>query len=251
MLLEVDADTIDDLGIQIKKLHKARIFKEIAVFKTKMETGEDGYADGDGEFVRVSDEQIAKFCSSTQEFSYGGTKVFSKGLDLTSKDIQRSVEQECRSNDGRMYESEFEYVALEAALEREETDPSTGRVRIKDMGHDGWTLGTSIELPIAQKAGLKKVHVVVIRLYTGKLYAPWNRALRGVFAVSTSPSAKIALVKWATCIAVLYEAVIMLSHETEQIWPCFADLTNQAWFFRRASIRRTKKEWREGLRWPS
>jgi hypothetical protein len=56
---------------------------------------------------------------------------------------------------------------------------------------------------------------VVIRLYTGKLYVPWNNALRGMAVTNKDPLKKEKLLQWATCIAVLYEAIIILSLKTK------------------------------------
>ena len=49
----------------------------------------------------------------------------------------------------------------------------------------------------------------------GKLYKPWNDALRGMAATNKDPLKKEKLLQWATCIAVLYEAVIILSTKTK------------------------------------
>ena len=77
------------------------------------------------------------------------------------------------------------------------------------------TIHDFANLDVAQRAGLKVVHIVVVRLYTGKLYRPWNNALRGMHATNKDPLKKQELLKWATCIAVLYEAIILLSGETK------------------------------------
>jgi hypothetical protein len=89
-------------------------------------------------------------------------------------------------------------------------------MRLREQGHDGWKLADFVSLETAQKAELKPAHVAMIRLYTGSLYWIWNKTLRDL--TETEPAARAAakkeLLKWATCIAVLYEAVLKLSTVT-------------------------------------
>jgi hypothetical protein len=47
-----------------------------------------------------------------------------------------------------------------------------------DTGHDGWTLEHFLELPASQKAGLKKEHVIALRLYSSSSFRLFNRGMR-------------------------------------------------------------------------
>jgi hypothetical protein len=167
-----------------------------------------------GPAFALAKEHVDKFSTDTRYFSYGDEHTFFNGLPLKREDIRRSIEQECRQNDDGLWEPEFEYVALEPARERELKDPASGEIRIKDKGHEGMTIKDFANLEIAISCRLKIVHIVVIRLYTGKLYKPWNDALRGMAASNEDPLKKEKLLQWATCIAVLYEAIIILSAAT-------------------------------------
>jgi hypothetical protein len=149
----------------------------------------------------LTKEHIDKFSTKTQYFSYGDEQAFINGLPLTREDIRRSVAQECCENDDGLYKEEYFYVTLEPARESEQTDPASGEIRIKDQGHDGMMIQDFANLDEAQSAGLKIVHIVVIRLYTGKLYKPWNDALRGMAVPNKDPLKKEQLRQWAPCIA--------------------------------------------------
>jgi hypothetical protein len=174
---------------------------------------EEDKAKGKAAF-ELTKEHVDKFSTDTRYFSYGDEQTFFNGLPLKRGDIRRSIEQECRENDNGMYAAEFEYVALEPARERELKDPASGKIRIKDKGHDGMTIKDFANLEIAISCSLKIVHIVVIRLYTGKLYKPWNDALRGMATSNEDPRKKEKLLNWATCVTVLYEAIIILSAAT-------------------------------------
>jgi hypothetical protein len=155
--------------------------------------------------------------SSRGFFSYGDNAHFQGGLGehLRPEDLKRSMETECMENDGE-YAGAFNEVVFGTAHEESVKDPATGEMRVREQGHDGWKLADFVALEIAQKAKLKPAHVAMIRLYTGSLYGPWNRTLRAL--TETEPAARAAakkeLLKWATCIAVLYEAVLKLSAVT-------------------------------------
>lgn len=69
---------------------------------------------------------------------------------------------------------------LQKAKEEVKQDQATKLDKIKDKGHDGWTLDNFVNLEVAKKAKLGRSHVAVIRLYTGALYKPWNMALRAL-----------------------------------------------------------------------
>jgi hypothetical protein len=136
------------------------------------------------------------------------------------------MQTECMENEGwcpkkkcmvpGIYAGAFEDVAFGTAREESVKDPATGEMRLREQGHDGWKLADFVSLETAKKAELKPAHVAMLRLYTGSLYGPWNSTLRAL--TETEPAAraaaKIELLKWATCIAVLYEAVLKLSAVT-------------------------------------
>jgi len=114
-----------------------------------------------------------------------------------------------------MYEKEFDYVIHEAAREEDVEDGATGCIKKKEEGHDGWTLDHFCNLDIARRAKPKRAHVAVLRMYTGQLYKPWNTVLRDL--ISDNEKSKNQLQQWATCIAVLYDAIILLSKETAKL----------------------------------
>jgi hypothetical protein len=199
--------------------------EEIAMLRQRLQELETGFgktatSDGSddtlaGPSFTLPKEHIEKFSTKTEFYSYGDEKAFINGLPLKREDIRRSIAQECCENAGGLYKAAFFYVTLEPARECEDKDPATGKIRIKEQGHDGMTLQDFANLDEAQSAGLKIAHIVVIRLYTGKLYKPWNGALRGMAATNEDPLKKEKLLEWATCIAVLYEAIIILSTKTK------------------------------------
>jgi hypothetical protein len=131
---------------------------------------------------------------------FGNIDIFQGGLSgfLQEEDMQRSIEEECRTNDGRMYEKDYEYVCCEEAVEREEKDDATGATKVKDKGHDGWTLEMFCALKEARHAGLKFCHVIVVRLYTGRLYGPWNAALRALLSKDEKKKNVQLLRSWGT-----------------------------------------------------
>jgi hypothetical protein len=176
----------------------------------------------------TSSKSCAKFCSMLE---FGDIDIFQGGLSgfLQEEDMQRSIEEECRTNDGmdwsvdpptltsRMYEKDYEYVCCEKAVEREEKDDATGATKVKDKGHDGWTLKMFCGLKEARHAGLKLCHVIVVRLYTGRLYGPWNAALRALLSKDEKEINVQLLRSWGTCVAVLAEAIMLLSKETPRM----------------------------------
>jgi hypothetical protein len=168
-----------------------------------------------GPSFALTKEHIEKFSTKTQFFSYGDEQAFINGVPFNREDISRSVAQECCENADGLYKEELFYVTLEPAHEQELKDPASGKIRIKDQGHGGMAVHDFANLDEAQSAGLEIVHIVVIRLYTGKLYKPWNDVLRGMAATNKDPLKKQKLLQWATCIAVLHEAIIILSTKTK------------------------------------
>jgi chemotaxis protein histidine kinase CheA len=198
---------------QMEKAAKEEAKKEAGAKATKETEGlEEKPAAGPA--FALAKEHVEKFSTDTRYFSYGDEHTFFNGLPLKREDIRRLIEQECCENDDGLYEPEYVYVALEPARERELKDPASGEIRIKDKGHEGMVIKDFANLEIAISCRLKIVHIVVIRLYTGKLYKPWNDALRGMAASNEDPLKKEKLLQWATCIAVLYEAIIVLSAAT-------------------------------------
>jgi hypothetical protein len=161
-------------------------------------------------------ERAGKFSSPVQHFKFGRSNVFLNGLAgfVTEKELTCSIEHECTYNDGGLYRKCYEYVVLEPAKEMRHQDKCTGLWRIKDRGHNGWRLERFASLEIATKAGLKLAHCAVIRMYTGELFRPLNRALRALVGIDKHPEAKEALLKWATCVSVLYDGILLLSHQT-------------------------------------
>ena len=149
-----------------------------------------------------------KFNTKVEYFQFGGNEDFMEGLTkyLHPTDIKRSMEAECRDNDDGMYYETYIYVVSKPAKEERVKDPATGQWRIKEKGHDGWTLDKFVSHRKIQQAGLKHCHVAAIRMYSGSLYDPWNSALRALKAGSEE-----GLKKWATCICILVEAILKLS----------------------------------------
>ena len=145
-------------------------------------------------------------------FSFGTRRVWCSGLTgFVSLDVlTKSIEEECCDNDNGIYKAEYMYVTTAKAQEQRLVDPCTGVSKVKERGHDGWGLDKFLQQPAAVQSRLKLAHVVVIRLYTGKLFKPWNEALRALSRVDTDETAIDGLRKWATCITVLYEAIIFL-----------------------------------------
>ena len=79
-----------------------------------------------------------------------------------------------------------------------------------EKGHGGWTIDDFLKLPEAVQAKLTRSHIIVVWLYSGRLYAPWNSALRKLVEMDTNPAANTEVLKWATCISILYDALILL-----------------------------------------
>jgi hypothetical protein len=160
-------------------------------------------------------------------------------------ELLRSIEHECRDNDegGALrafllymhlsvpaahhffspteYYGEYKYVVLETAHEQREIDSATKNVRVKDKGNEGMKLDDFTKKLQKHCSKIRKAHVAVLRMYTGKLYRPWNGALRKLVDANNNidakdDPAKKELLKWATCISVLYEALILLSFETKK-----------------------------------
>jgi hypothetical protein len=169
----------------------------------------------------VSKERMAQVIEkfTSQYLKYGGNQQFMNGLSgyLSSADLKRSLRQECLENEGGKYAAEYNYVVHERAKEVITTDPATGQTRIKEKGHDGWVLADFAASDKAREAKLTSSHLATLRMYSGCLYSPWNRALRALVDVDSNPSAKELLMMWATSISILVEAVMLLSFITPQM----------------------------------
>ena len=145
----------------------------------------------------------AKFASPVKEFVFGKRAVWEGGLQKKlGARVRRSVEEECTLNDGGKWKAEYEYFARQPAqAARAPYDEQY------DKGHDGWTLDKFRQLAKDRGAALTLVETAVLRMYTGDLYVPWNNALRGLDTEFNKDN-DAALGAWATCIAVLFSAVI-------------------------------------------
>ena len=109
---------------------------------------------------------------------FGSPDEFLAGLaGLTSGGLRRSMEEECRENDGGKWWPEYEYIVHRSA--EEDVDmPSTavhkgktslkGEQIVRDRGHAGMTLADFCALPQAREAKLSAPEVAGIRLYTGE-----------------------------------------------------------------------------------
>jgi len=135
---------------------------------------------------------------------FGAVSSFKDGLVKKIKNLYRSMEEECYSNDEGKWKKHFDYIVNQPAFEWIE-DPFT-RHRIRDEGHNGLTLDYFVNHDIAKEAKLSSAEVAALRLYTGPLYAPWNTTLRN------SEIDNLSLDQWGTCISVLYSAILKLSY---------------------------------------
>jgi serine/threonine protein kinase len=170
----------------------------------------------------IDTPQDNKFCS---EYLYGEAAVFKDGLMnfLSMADLIQSVQSEFRTNEDGRYYPEYQYVVEQEAVEEEQKDPATGKMRVKDKGHGGMILDDFMALSPARTLG--KAHCAVIRLYTGKMYTPWSAALRALVdadgKIRPEEQAKQQLKAWATSITILYDAILQLSFDTttaSKVW---------------------------------
>ena len=146
-----------------------------------------------------------KFSCPVEYLVYGTEEDFRDGITKRiNPDLNRSIEEECTTNENGKYKSDFMYVVHHTACESI-LDPSRPH-RIRDEGHSGMTLNDFTNHPKAKEANLTPAEVAVCRLYTGPLYKPWNYALR---FYDEYPH---LFESWQTCISVLYGAVLKLSY---------------------------------------
>ena len=152
-----------------------------------------------------------KLCADARYFEFGATDEFLGGLaGLLSRDgLSRSIEEECRDNDGGAWAEEYAYVVTRAA--EEDVDlPSTRKSKgklsssgvqiVRDAGHAGMMLSDFVASQEAVDARLSAAEVAALRLYTGPLFQALNAALR-----AKDVSA------WATTISCCYSGVLKLS----------------------------------------
>lgn len=166
-------------------------------------------------------------------FTYGEVGVFLDGLTnkIPRSSVCRSIEQECRNyhlatitdrNNRRDWWAAYQYVVYDSAFAL--LDPDDANVtkinpnpnRMRDGGHDTLRLVDFVARQPALNPNqtaeqrqrnseliLSPAEVAVLRLYTGPFYGPWNDALR-------NPDSRPAQ-EWATCIYLLYGAILKLS----------------------------------------
>jgi len=154
----------------------------------------------------------SKLVTEAKHFVFGSAKEFLGGLvGLTGGAmLRRSIEEECRENEGGRWWAEFEYVAYMSAEENPPHLPSTqkflhkksctGHEIIRDQGHRGWSLATFCQAEEATRAQLSEAEVAALRLYSGPLYEALNGALR-----------EQRVADWATTISCCYSGTLKLS----------------------------------------
>lgn len=148
----------------------------------------------------------SKFIAPVDKFVFGTRADWEGGLLEKLEHgalIQRSVEAECTSH-GKELKDEYNYIVKQRAKHR-----STPHGEY-DLGHDGLTLKDFLQRAVKRGATLTLVEVAVLRMYTTLFYQPWNNALRRLDP-SFRPDGGASLKEWATCIAVLFSAVMKLS----------------------------------------
>jgi hypothetical protein len=148
----------------------------------------------------------AKFVAPVDKFVFGSRAEWAGGLLRKLEDgtlIKRSVESECTTH-GSELKKEYEYIVKQPAKHESNSHGE------KDVGHGGLTLQDFHQLATELGAAFTLVEVAVLRMYTTLFYRPWNNALRGLDP-SFQPDGGASLKEWATCIAVLFSAVMKLS----------------------------------------
>ena len=139
------------------------------------------------------------------------------------------MEDECTLNDNGKWKEHYIYVVYQNAYAY--APDSSQPHRIRDYGNDGKSLSDFANHLMAKEAdltiaeGFYKYYyhyyyyhhhhhhhyhyhykVAALRMYTGPFYVPWNAALR---LYDSDPT---LLEQWQTCISVLYNAILKLSH---------------------------------------
>jgi hypothetical protein len=159
-------------------------------------------------FPQVHAGEFGKFVSPAHTMVFHDITAWMDGLTNRMTAPYRSIADELKTNGGGEFWPDFQYVVHERAKERVKLDEngkpsksSNGQPIIEEQGHDGWDLSMFMALPSVKAAKLTEPQLAVLRLYTGRLYTPWNTALR--FGTDID--------KWATCCAVLYQATLQMS----------------------------------------
>jgi hypothetical protein len=152
--------------------------------------------------VEAIPENADKMNAPVQHMVFGDADMYFGGLEaiILPQMLQNSIEEECTLNDGGKWAEGYYYVTTDASVET----PIPEKNVVRDQGHGGYTLHQYCEMKAARDANLNEADVVVLRLYTGPLYRPWNNALRSMLKDKTG------VIMWATCISVLCSAVIKL-----------------------------------------
>ncbi len=124
-----------------------------------------------------------KLCADARYFEFGAIDEFLGGLaGLLSRDgLSRSIEEECRDNDGGAWAAEYDYVvtcAAEEDVDLPSTLKSKGKLSssgvqiVRDAGHAGMMLGDFVASQEAIDARLSAAEVAALRLYTGPAFQP-------------------------------------------------------------------------------
>lgn len=189
---------LDELKVSVK-LHRTRLKEELKNYKRFH--GNQAAKNEAIAAVKSEYEEIVKFETKPEYIKFGNDDDFRDGLTRKIKDLVNSMQDECYNNEGGRWRKEFDYVVNEAAIEKAD---DVFAHRIRDFGHTGMRLQDFMNLPDALEAKLTEAEVASLRMYTGPLYVPWNTALR---TYESDPS---KLTSWATCVSVLYSAILKL-----------------------------------------
>jgi hypothetical protein len=211
-LLSFSIEKLNEYGIVVKGIHRDRLLRELNnirnINSAILERGKaTARVTHDPSSDKLSSRPIiestvsgGKFNTLPQYFVFGNDQDFQDGLTKKVKQLTKSMECECITTEKGIWAKAYTYVTKEAAVERED-----GPHRVRDLGHGGLKLDDFCRHEKAVEAKLTVAEVAALRMYTGPMYEPWNRALR---MYATDPS---QLADWATCISVLYSAIFKLS----------------------------------------
>eukprot|EP00906_Rhabdomonas_costata_P032492 RCo045767 len=118
----------------------------------------------------------------------GTAMIFSKAMAYAKDSEVRSADEEFAAMSLEWASADllphWEYVTRPVP---ESPDARKWHDEVRDSGHEGWRLEDFMARPQARAAGLAKVHVAALRLYTGPGYTYINGALRelnGAFPVT-------------------------------------------------------------------
>jgi hypothetical protein len=149
-----------------------------------------------------------KYTTSPKDLVFGDHTDFKDGLTTKIRVLERSMEQECTTNDGGKWKDMYNYVVNEEA--QEVVDDPDKPHRIRDLGHGGMRLSDFEKDEMALAAHLSQAEVAALRMYTGPFYSVWNTVLR-MYTTDTT-----LLTKWRTCISILYNAIVKLSYNSKK-----------------------------------